>query len=570
MNLYRKGIMASLLVLVLTSAAPARAALQATADRTELLPGETITLTLRQDEPGAVREPDLRALEENFQILDVRRSQQVTIVNGTRSEIMEWVVVLLPNNADVSRIPPIRAGTQTTQPIAISTVAPARQGQQERPALFVEAELEESEGVVGSEIIYTVRVYDQGNMQSGTLRPPEIPGAAIESSGESSNRQVILDGQRYSLHEQRFRITPETSGTLEIPPTILDARMQPEPEANPRRSRSFFGGFFDRAQAGPLRRVASNPITLEVGARPTTTEGWFLPAKVVRLEEVWSAESGELHPGEALTRTVSLRVLGATSEQLPAFVIPKPDGARQYAEGTREGTRPTDQGTISVREETVTIIPSQAGTLEFPAVEVKWFDVDTKTPRIASIPARTFEVLPAAGQSREIQPEAGMPAVMPEAAELATPATPNLAQRDWRTVSGIAAILAIVALAGLGAGRLRRRRRDAEPSLSLRARRVLAACRNSDPQNARQAILQWAEAALPEPFTPTLVDIGNRLDNPTLVVALHELDQCLYGRESSPWSGEKLAAAFRPLARGHRSARPSTSTTPLPALYPSP
>lgn len=575
MHLHRKLLAGGLLAIVFASASPVAAALQASVDRAEILPGETITLTLEQDDPTAVAEPDLRQLEENFQILDVRRSQHVTIVNGDRSESSSWVVVLLPNDASVTRIPPIRAGRQTTAAIPIATRPPAAEEAGSRPALFVEAELEESEGFVGAELIYTVRVYDQGKMQSGTLRPPEIPGAEIETSGESSNRQVILDGQRYSLHEQRFRITPQESGTLQIAPAILEARMQPKPDENRRRSRGFFSDFFDRVgQSGPLRRVASNPVSLEIRARPDATEGWFLPAKVVQLDEAWSAESGALSYGEALTRTVSLRVLGASSEQLPAFVIPGPTGARQYAEGTRNGTRPTEDGTISVREESVTIIPEGPGALEFPAVEVKWFDVDAQEPRVARLEARTFQVLPAAGQTEAALPRAGSPVAVPDNQNVAPRPATALAQPGWVVALGTAGLLAIIVLAALGVRHRRHQRfhhgRDKAPSPRLLVREVLRACRESNPQQARSALLQWAAAALPDPRPATLVALGNRLGEDHLMAALRDLDRCLYGREPQPWSGTALAAAFRPLARRHAKSRKQTRPAPLPSLYPSP
>jgi hypothetical protein len=569
MQLYRNLLLAGLIAALLACPLEADAALQATVDRQEVLPGETITLTLRQDELASAEEPDLRTLEQYFQILDIRRSQQVNIVNGYRTESMDWIIVLLPKDAAVTMIPPIRAGAATTAPIAISQVFPSDTDQDARPELFVEAEIEETEGFVGAEILYTVRVYDKGKMQSGTLRPPEVSGAEIESSGESTSSQVILDGERYNLYEQRFRITPEKPGSLKIAPAILEARMRPKPEPNRRRNRSFFGDFLDRAgQGGALRQVASNPITLEVQPRPDSTEGWFLPAKLVQLDEVWSAESGDLRLGDALTRTVSLRVLGATSEQLPTFVIPSPTGARQYAEGTREGTRPTDDGTISVREESVTIIAAEAGTLEFPAVEVKWFDVEAEEPRVASLPARSFEILPAVGMaSAPLQPaESG----------IATPLTANDAPRikkalalPGRTVAfALTALLAAIVLLTLLARRLRHRIQSPTETPRILARRVFSACRSSDPRQARLAFLKWAEIILPQPFAHSTVDIGERLGDEPLTAALSELNQSLYGRDPKPWSGKALAAAFRPVARNRKGADPNARSSPLPSLYP--
>lgn len=570
MRPHRTFLFLALVAAILAGSVPAEATLRATVDRQEVLPGETITLTLRQDDPNSAAAPDLSVLEEYFQILDIRQSRQVKIINGDRTESTDWLVVLLPNNASVTTIPSIRAGAETTAPIRVSMVVPEKGTRADRPEVFVEAEVEGTEGFVGAEVLYTVRVYDKGKMQSGTLRPPEIPGAQIESSGDSKTREVILDGERYSLYEQQFRITPEKSGSLNIAPAILEARMRREPSADRRRQRSFFGDFFDRAgQAGPITRIASNPLALEIRARPGATEGWFLPAKVVQLDEVWSAASGDLRVGEALTRTVSLRVLGAASEQLPVFVIPGPIGARQYAEGTREGTRPSPEGTVSVREESVSIIPTAAGSLEFPAVEVKWFDVEAQEPRIARIAATSFDILPALGTPSEPPPPAEVRIPSSSTADV-RPTRPTALGLSGRTVALVlAALLALSVVLTLAVLRFHRRANTRTETPRALAKRVLAAARKPDAQEARQAVIQWAETVLPGPFTHSLVDIGERLGDAPLAAELQRLNQCLFSPDPKPWSGKTLAAAFRPVARRKNVPIHGTNTTPLPSLYPS-
>jgi hypothetical protein len=208
MQLYRNLLLAGLIAALLACPLEADAALQATVDRQEVLPGETITLTLRQDELASAEEPDLRTLEQYFQILDIRRSQQVNIVNGYRTESMDWIIVLLPKDAAVTMIPPIRAGAATTAPIAISQVFPSDTDQDARPELFVEAEIEETEGFVGAEILYTVRVYDKGKMQSGTLRPPD-------SDFVSPRRNLVLSRSRlrFSKHECDRSPSPTAAAT---------------------------------------------------------------------------------------------------------------------------------------------------------------------------------------------------------------------------------------------------------------------------------------------------------------------------------------------------------------------
>ena len=168
------------------------------------------------------------------------------------------------------------------------------------------------------------------------------------------------------------------------------------------------------------------------------------------------------------------------------------------------------------------------------AAEVKWFDVDAQEPRVARLEARTFQVLPAAGQAGAALPQVESPVAVSDGEDAAPRAATALAQPGWVVALGIAGLLAIIVLAGLGLRHRRHRRllhgRDKTPSQRLLAREVLGACRASNPQQARSALLQWAAAALPDPRPATLVALGNRLGEDNLMAALGDLDRCLYGR----------------------------------------
>lgn len=562
----------------------AHAALSAHVDRTELIAGETVRLSLQEDDLHAAAVPDLMPLEKDFEILDVRQSRQISISGGRQEVSQSWIVTLLPRAVGALVIPEIRAGASATRAIPIEIVARERSEKRPNRDLFLEVEVAPGTPYVQAETVYSVRVFDGLGLRSATLREPQIQGARVESFGEPSTREEILDGRRYQVHEQRFAITPTRSGTLAIPPAVLEGRIT-DPDARSRfGGRDLFSDFFAGqpfgARGGSLGsslldqvmdpgrriRVASQPLSLEVKPRPGGAEqGWFLPAKNVDLVEEWTPATTSLQVGDAITRKVTLRVLGATAEQLPAFVIPGPEGARQYEEGKREGTQPSDLGTVSVREQKVTILPTQSGVLKIPALEIPWFDTENETSRIASLPPRTFEVLPVAqsllpNQDTAAAPVASIPTVT---AALSPEADENM----------IPAALAIAAAFGTGIAAawifLRWRNKSPRKRALIRhgAHAVEVACRAGDGPAAREAFLAWGRLALDDTSILEPLALARRLQHPKLEESVRDLEAALFSRRAEPWSGKEMRTAFREARRqAPRDRAPSIGN--LPALYP--
>ena len=566
--------LAGLLACLPSSAA---AELTARVDRNELLPGETVTLQLRQDDRSAGLQPDLAPLEKDFRILDRRQSQQIRIINGRQEANIDLQVVLLPKQAGTVTIPALRSGSESTRPITLRVLSEVKRDDRARSDLFAKAELSDAAPYAQAETLYTVRIFDALGMLQANVEAPEIPGVRVETSGEARANQEIIGGRRYTVHEQQFRLIPEKAGTFEIPPTVVTARVPDERPSRRSRFDDFFGrsgfgsGLFDSMMnPGRSVRIATNPLSLEAQERPSEArQGWFLPARHVSLAEEWIPAEGEVRVGDALTRVVKLRALGASTEQLPVFAIPEPGGASQYDEGEREGTRPTEDGTLSVREQTVTILPTRAGTLEIPPVEVPWFDVTTQEVRKATLPGRTFTVVAAPGATEAAPPgQPPLPAVATREASPDSQASDAGLAPDPATVATLVAVL--MAIAG-GAFALSRRRTDArEPGVSVRAaaRSVDAACRAHDARRARQALLEWGRIALPGSAIRHPLDIHRQIPDDDFREALRALDAHLFRPDPGPWSGDDLRRSFARI-RSRRQHRPETGSTPLPALYPS-
>ena len=585
--------------------------LRAELQHSQVREGEPVRLTLRTDADAEA--PDLTPLEQDFEILGTQQSQRLQITNGRAESSRDWIVTLMPKHQGAVQIPAIRAGDAVSEPleltVADATPPPSRN---DAPDIFVESEVDDAAPYVQGEVRYTVRVFDGVGMLDGSLTEPSAQDLRVTPVGEAHTYETTVKGRRYHVHERQYAISPLRSGDVTIPGLTLEARVPSQGRRGDRSGGSLFeemfgedpfagfpGGGFDPSfmdgffGGGQSLRLRSNPVSLAVRARPGDAgQGWFLPARKVELVESFSPEHPTFQVGEVVRRTLTLRALGASSEQLPRFAIPEVDGARIYDEGSRDRSAPSDEGTVSILERTVGIVPTRAGTVTLPAIEVEWFDVAAGEKRTASLPAHTIEVSPAAGQASPQQaaasakaaepaPAAAPAAREPAAAQAPSPASVSApvpaameAERTWLWP------LAVVIAFGVGVGSaivLLRRGRPAaslpgvpagngDASLRKITRDLRRACDAGEALSAREALVRWARTSFPGITAITPAGLAERLGSARLAAAVRDLDRAIYARESGGWRGTELWQAFREASRTDDVA--GDDAPELRALYP--
>ena len=104
------------------------------------------------------------------------------------------------------------------------------------------------------------------------------------------------------------------------------------------------------------------------------------------------------------------------------------------------------------------------------------------------------------------------------------------------------------------------RRQPALPAVSVPDRpaekpafkQLLAACISGNPGQARQAVINWTAALLPEARVVSLAQVVTAFDDdPALSKALRTLDTALYSPAAAGWDGAELADTARRLRRDH-------------------
>ncbi|MNB63078.1 hypothetical protein D3C76_96950 [compost metagenome] len=539
---------ALLLPLLLCTATAQAAELTASVDRSRLNSGETVELTLETSDVTQFGKPDLTALEALFEVRGTRQVNQLNTLNGDNRATTRWIITLLPKENGSVVIPPLQLGDAQSQPITVQVVeSDTRENQNSLDPVFIEASLDQSSVYVQAQAILTLRIYHSVSLyDDSSLTPLQIADARIEQLGDTRTYEKDLNGVRHGVIEMRYAIYPQHSGLLTIAPQTFSATLvdtQPSQDANAQGPKP-----------GKLMRVSSSEIPLTVKPKPLTypVDAPWLPARSLSLSESWNPEPEHTQVGDSMTRSLTLKVEGLASSQLPALPATDVNGLRRYPDQPVLSNQSTDRGIVGSREEREALVPSRSGTIDLPTVDVVWWNTFEDHLEHSSLPARTLQV--ANNPSLQVDTPTGN-------------LQPSVVDNDvlwWWKLSTL--ILACTTLLGFGLWWRARwqpavhRAAQTGPSPRTLMDDIKRASQANDPQATRQALDAWARQQ-PE----TLADMAARFV--PLSDALDGLNGALYSETGQHWQGEDLWRAIRTIPAAERVQDP-VGDSGLPPLYP--
>lgn len=571
MTFWRSGpgapCLVGLLLLLLSNLASA-AGIRVAVEPDPPLQGESFRLafSLEGDLSSA---PDFSVLEENFDILARNEQNAVAFVNGKYTRKTTWVLEVLPRETGPVQVPAVGFGQESSEAFTVTPrVEPGANAGDE--GLFLEVEAEPRNPYVQQEVRYTVRLWRRYELSNASLSEPQLSGDALVKPLEGDRQYVQeRDGRRYDVVERSYLLYPQQSGEITIQPVRVTAQVL-------ERAASLFEML---GRAVKTRRVDSAPVTLEVRPIPDgfPKGAHWLPARQVRLNELWTPESGPVKVGEPLSRTLSLWASGVTSGQLPVLAPAGVEGLRQYPD------QPQLQDTLqngeqhAVRQEKIAYLADGPGAHALPAIAIPWWNTETDSLEHAEVPLREMQVEPALGA---YSPPATQPDLTQSPVEGTVAETPPPSS-DWRNRSGWfeLALFALVGWVATAIWAVRRGPRAAPASSSVprvdtpdSAQRALAlvtaACVADDAAATHRALLAWSAAIWPDQPALTLEALAQRVD-PAVATLLLALDRACHGPAGTRWQGAPLAEAMKTLTLSPvRTGRASSAgKDALPGLF---
>ncbi|CBL46624.1 Conserved hypothetical protein [gamma proteobacterium HdN1] len=581
MSTIRFSLHLLLLMAALLSGAAHALVLDAEVDTTEVRFGETLQLTLKIDDSARGNEPDLSVLDTDFRVLGRQTSSSTRLSNRGISSETRWLVTLLPRKKGEVTIPAIPFDGVTSKPINITVTdqpQPSTNAQASDQQVFLQAEVDSKEVYVQQQVNFTLRLYKRGELLDPNLSMPDVEGAVQEKLGAPRSFRTVINGQQYDVVENRFAFFPQKSGTFLIPPAELTATVL----ANSSRFYDPFSG-----TTGKQIRRTSDAIEIHVRPKPASypKSAPWLPTTSLKISETLTPNKTEFKVGEPITRVVTIDAAGVAPSLLPPLPVPEGLGYKVYAEPAETKGLPDAKGVSSRREETHSYIPTRAGTLKIPPVEIAYWNLNTDHLDKATLPGRELKitaVAPAAGSLPSNNLLDAPPNPKESASNLAS-TTPTPENSIWPYLS---AALLILWLATLGIiGWLWQKLRQSKPtgaptqetsqtpSEKALRKQLLQACSENHPFAARKALVGWFAEQHPQHAIHSLGHIRQHAMSALLASATTELEQVLYNPQSGSgelnWSGERLRKAIAD-EDSQRRIKVKAITGDLASLYPSP
>lgn len=514
-------------------------------DRTEIHQGESFQLIFTINGKYGDIDPDFSELNENFTVLGTSTSTQMTIVNNRSSMITDFNITLLPKKLGIQTIPSIKFGKKSTKPLKIKVLKPKKFSNRiSGDRAFIDASIDNASPYVQSQIVYTVRLYYNTNINNYHLTDPHLNNAVVFRLGEDKQYQTELKNKSFQVLERRYAIYPQESGQFNIQPPVLTGFQVDR--------RIDYRGFYNlnNTTGKPIKLVApSKKIRVKAIPKSNPTENW-LPAKRIILSQSWTHSADEFKTGDPITRTITITATGLTAAQLPELSIEKDQNFHTYRDKAKLSNTLDRDNVVASRVEKIAYIPLADGNLKLPAINIHWWNTETDKPEVAVIPGKIFKVLPSSVQTKK-------PQLIPKVKAQPKPKViiTQVSTNPWWLYAAIATLASLWLITLMVWWLSAKRRKKSKPIIvttptpqpSARdiKQRLRQACEMNDYQQAKKAILLWAKETWPEEDIHNCRTLALQLGDSPLARACIELDAILYAPHHKAWDGNLLWEAFK-------------------------
>ncbi len=582
-----KKIIFSFIFSLLFSFSSLAQTLQASVNRNPIPEGEAFILTLRLENPQNSETPDLKPLEQDFNVYSVSNSSRINIINGVRSDIRQWDIGLIAKKTGELSIPPIQAGNISSSPLVVKVVSAdnltpttnaqasqAPQAKTSQPRYALKTAISNKNPYVQQQIDYTVTLIDAGGLQGDAPFFASDGGNdwIIQTIGAPSVENKTINGQSIREIKFRYALFPQKSGKLQLPVVnfrgfyLTQDRVAFDPFAE------LFGNGISASGLGFADMFASrHPVNLTskaetINVRPIAPDNngnWWLPAQSVELFAEWENKNPQFKVGEAVTRTIYLKAVGVAENQLPDIKFPKVKGVKQYPEKQITESRLDNGKLISVKKAVNVYIPNQSGRVTLPAIQVPWFNVNANRMETALLPEMTVTVGSSPNQTNEV--------IQPTPVAKSSAETPTSSSKEQFSSVYVYIFVAVAFILGILFSfillRVRTTNDSTKDKMQIRNYQSYIALKASekDLKSLRDALLEWGRITFPSVTIANLNDIAKQVDNVDFTNQINALLRVLYASASEDWNSDAFIKTFNQVYK--QKHQKNTNYKPLPDLY---
>ena len=534
------------LLVIAMACSTAVAEIRSDVDRRTISMGESLRLTVTGDASERLDQLDLAALQFDWEILSTSSSTNTSFINGARSTTRTLTLDLLPVRDGILSIPSLSTGGNRTTPIAI-TVNPQVVSTGGDDSVRFDIDIDKRDVYIQEQLILTVTIEQAINLDGAEVTQLAIDGAIVEELTRR-NFQRQINGRLWRVTQLRYAIYPQQRGMLEVPSLSLTAR-----EVLP--GRSLLG-----ARLGKRFKLSKDAIQVNVKPVPENFPGdVWLPAVSLELRQSWSKPPESMEVGDSTTRTLTLAAEGLLSSQLPSMTSMSDNsqsaGIRVYPDQESSDQIERTDGFLGQRTHSEALVATGGGSWTLPEVSVPWWNTETDTLQVATLPSTTISV--------------GTPVIeTPSALDMTQVAAKPSSPPYWLTALAASGWLLATVLSWIvWRSRQRVNTEPSNPQPEDRLRPLLTALKASTAQRdaalTRDLLMRWATVHFGE--TVRTFQQLRSLCSDALAQETYILERTLYASGDEQWTGAKT---FYSALRSEPPPTSPESTMTARRLYP--
>jgi len=399
--------------------------------------------------------------------------------------------------------------------------------------------------IVGQKVSIIVEVFSP-NYFTGSTRftLPDIAGAVFyKPEDRAVVRSQTVDGATYSVQRHEISFYAQRPGVFNIPPF-----------------RVRYGTMDSASNKKTQHSELTEPIRIQAGM-PKGAEHLrsLISATELKVKETWTpANQATFTAGNALQRKITFQAPDIPGMVFPALSIPETDGIRIYRERAQINDRINRGSLTGERMEKISYVFQHPGDYVLPEIQITWWDLQHKQLQVITLPAQSFEVLPA-----PVQNNGG--------AASSSSQHPLSSWLSWKGAAG--GVLIILCLGG-GVYWFRSRIMDVFTTWQHHHRESESAyfhkiTADLSPSATHHAIIQWLAHTQPNGDNhPSLSDWARGQNNDNLLAHAKALQHAVVDPHSSrDWDAQALIKALK-VARTKQLKKRSAHHSALKPLNP--
>ncbi|WP_115718257.1 BatD family protein [Gallaecimonas mangrovi] len=462
---------------------------------------------------------DTSPLLKNFIVGNTSVGQNTQIINGDFSQNTTWRVTLIAPKPGNFTIPPLKVDSMMTAPIKLTVVKAGASTKVD--SIMLETSMSDHQVYPGQQVSYDVKLLVGADLRQGQLSDPKMDDGDVKQLGKDQKGTETRQGMAFETYSRHYAIFAKKVGSYVIDPPVFNGEIDTQNSL----------GFYGTRSVGKV----GQPQSLTVLPIPDTSKPW-LPAREIKLEDRWSQDPKHWKVGQPITRTLVVTATGTEANELPTLQMAVPDGFKSYPDQKDRKNYLKDGWMMAQQTMAQALVPTKAGTYTLPEVDVTWFDTLKGQYEIATLPARTVTVAPAAtDQQSKVQADNS---TLP-------PAKANADYWPWLTA--LVVLLWLVTLVFWLRPKWRKKapipseRQPKEEAASPSWQQLRQAIKSNDPAKAGQALLHWAQDKYQ---LHSLEALAEFFAHPPLTDAIKDLQQQRFATSSHSWNGEPLWQAL--------------------------